>query len=73
MLKTKTMLVCITTFVITLLIVNTIVWYLTGIITFRESFSHGATIIIMLSVGWIPAVIVSDDYHNRIKLINNLK
>jgi uncharacterized membrane protein required for colicin V production len=66
MLKTKTMLVCITTFVITLLIVNTIVWYLTDIITFKQSFSHGATIFTMLLIGWIPAVIVADDYYHRI-------
>ena len=66
MIKTKTMLVGITTFVITLLIVNTIVWYLTGAITFKQSFGHGATIFIMLVVGWIPSVIVSNDYYNRI-------
>lgn len=66
MLKTKTMLVCITTFVITLLIVNTIVWYLTDIITFKQSFTHGATIFTMLLIGWVPAVIVSDDYYHRI-------
>jgi len=42
MIKTKTMLVSISTFIITVLIFNTIVWYLEDTLTFKECFGHGA-------------------------------
>ena len=60
---TKTMLLGMTVFMITLLIVNAFVWYLADTITYKESFAHGATIVIMLVTGWIPSVIVSHDYY----------
>ena len=64
--NTKTMLVTITVFIITLLCLNTIVWWLESNITYKEAFSHGAFLFLTLFVGWIPAVIVGKDYHEYI-------
>ena len=66
MIKTKTMFVSITVFIITLLFVNTIVWYLADTITYKECFYHGGTLFTMLLIGWIPALVVGDDYYKRI-------
>ena len=63
--KTKVMLAIIATFIVTLFTVNTIVWYLQDTATFKQSFGHGATIGIMLIVGWIPAVIVGYDVNDK--------
>lgn len=66
MIKTKTMLVSVSTFIITVLIFNTIVWYLEDTWTFKECFAHGATIGMSVIFGWLPAYIVADDYYKRI-------
>jgi hypothetical protein len=65
--KTKVMLAIIATFIITLFTVNTIVWYLQDTATFKQSFSHGATIGIMLIVGWIPAIIVGYEVNYKLE------
>ena len=66
MVPTKTMLVSISVFIITLLLINTVVWYLQDTWTFKACFSHGATIFVTLIIGWIPAGIVGKDYYTRI-------
>jgi NhaP-type Na+/H+ or K+/H+ antiporter len=42
--NTKIMLATVTTFILTVIFVNTIVWYLEDTWTFKECFAHGATI-----------------------------
>jgi len=66
MIKTKTMLVSISTFIITVLIFNTIVWYLEDTLTFKECFGHGATLGFSVIFAWLPAYIVGNDYYKRI-------
>ena len=66
MIKTKTMLVSVSTFIITVIIFNTIVWYLEDTWTFKECFTHVATMCFTLVFGWLPAYIVGNDYYKRI-------
>ena len=64
--NTKTMLLSVCVFIITVLIFNTIVWYLEDTWTFKECFAHGATIGFSVIFGWFPAAIVARDYYVRI-------
>ena len=64
--NTKTMLLSICVFIITVLICNTLVWYLEDTWTFKECFAHGATIGFSVIFGWLPSAIVARDYYVRI-------
>jgi len=64
--NTKTMLLSICVYIITVLLFNTIVWYLEDTWTFKECFAHGATIGFSLIFAWVPATIVARDYYTRI-------
>ena len=66
MVKTKTMLLSITVFIITVVIFNTLVWYLQDTWTFKECFGHGATLGFSVIFAWLPAYIVGNDYYKRI-------
>ena len=64
--NTKTMLLSICVFIITVLLFNTIVWYLEDTWTFKECFKHGATLGMSVIFGWLPATIVGRYYYTRI-------
>ena len=64
--NSKIMLATVTTFILTVILLNTIVWYLEDTWTFKECFAHGATIGFSLIFGWVPATIVARDYYTRI-------
>lgn len=64
--NTKTMLLSICVFITTVLLFNTIVWYLEDTWTFKECFKHGATLGTSVIFGWLPATIVGRDYYKRI-------
>lgn len=64
--NTKTMLLSICVFITTVLLFNTITWYLEDTLTFKECFKHGATLGMSVIFGWLPATIVGRDYYTRI-------
>jgi hypothetical protein len=64
--NTKTMLLSICVFITTVLLFNTITWYLEDTWTFKECFKHGATLGMSVIFGWLPATIVGRDYYTRI-------
>lgn len=64
--KTKIMIAVIATFIITVLLINTIVWYLQeDSWTFKMCMSHGATMMVSFLFGWIPAIFVGYDLNER--------
>ena len=64
--NSKIMLATVTTFIITVIFVNTIVWYLEDTWTFKECFAHGATIGFSVIFGWIPAIFVGQDVDEKL-------
>mgnify|MGYP000007414215 CR=1 FL=1 len=64
--NTKTMVLSICTFILTVILINTLTWYLEDTWTFKESFAHGATIGLSLIFGWIPAAVIARDFYHRI-------
>lgn len=63
---TKIMLAVIATFLITWLVIGTIGWLLSDL-SLKESMTHGGTLMILMLVGWIPAVIVGADINEQLK------
>lgn len=63
--QTKLMLAVIATFLITWCVLGSI-GYLLSDLSFRDCLTHGATLMIMMLVGWIPAVIVGSDIHEEL-------
>lgn len=63
--STKLMLAVIATFLITWCVLGSI-GYLLSDLSFRDCLTHGATLMIMMLVGWIPAVIVGSDIHEEL-------
>ena len=66
MVNTKTMVLSICIFILTVILINTLTWYLVDTLTFKESFAHGATIFLSLIFGWVPAAIIGREYYTRI-------
>lgn len=64
--NTKTMLLGMSIFIITVLLINTVVWYLEDTWTFKDCFAHGGTIGVSFIFGWLPAAVVGHDYYKRI-------
>ena len=63
---TKIMLATVATFILTVIFINTIVWYLEDTWTFKECFAHGATIGISVIFGWLPATFVGRDIYEKL-------
>ena len=59
--------VVIATFIITVLLINTTVWWLQDTWSFKKCFSHGATMGIGFIFGWIPSVFVGYDLDDKLK------
>ena len=58
--STKLMLAVIATFLITWCVMG-LIGYLLSDLSFKQCLTHGATLMILLLIGWIPAVIVGCD------------
>ena len=63
--QTKLMLAVIATFLITWCVMG-LIGYLLSDLSFRDCMTHGATIIIMFIIGWIPASIVGYDVNEQL-------
>lgn len=63
--STKIMLAVIVTFLITWCVMGLIGWCLSDL-SFRDCLTHGATLMLMLFLGWIPAIIVGNDIHDEL-------
>ena len=64
--NSKIMLATVTTFILTVIFINTIVWYLEDTWTFKECFAHGATIGVSVIFGWLPAIFVGQDINEKL-------
>jgi len=64
--STKLMLAVIATLLLTWCVMGTIGWCLSDL-SFRDCITHGGTLMLMLIVGWIPAIIVGDDVNDHLK------
>lgn len=64
--STKLMLAVIATLLITWCVMGTIGWCLSDL-SFRDCITHGGTLMLMLIVGWIPAIIVGNDVDDHLK------
>ena len=60
------MLAVIATLLTTWIVMGTIGWCLSDL-SFRDCITHGGTLMLMLIVGWIPAIIVGDDVNDHLK------
>ena len=63
--STKLMLAVIATFLITWCVLGSI-GYLLSDLSFRDCLTHGATLMILLLIGWIPAIVVGNDVHDEL-------
>jgi len=64
--STKLMLAVIATLLTTWCVMGTIGWCLSDL-SFRDCITHGGTLMLMLIVGWIPAIIVGNDVDDHLK------
>lgn len=64
--STKLMLAVIATLLITWCVMGLIGWCISDL-SFKDCLTHGGTLMLMLIVGWIPAIIVGNDIdeHNK--------
>ena len=63
--STKLMLAVIATFLITWCVLGSI-GYLLSDLSFRDCLTHGATLMLMLLLGWIPAIVVGNDVNDQL-------
>jgi hypothetical protein len=63
--STKLMLAVIATFLSTWCVLGLIGWCLSDL-SFRDCLTHGATLMLMLIFGWIPAVFVGSDFSEHL-------
>jgi len=63
---TKIMLAIIASLLTTWTSFSFIGWSLSDL-SFKECFTHGATLMLMLIFGWIPAIIIAYDLEERFK------
>ncbi len=59
------MLAVIATFLITWIVLGTIGWCMSDL-SFRDCLIDGPTIVIMLVLGWVPAIIVGSDVQEHL-------
>jgi hypothetical protein len=62
--STKIMLAVIATIITTWTLISLIGWMLFDA-SLRECYTHGATLMLMLIFGWIPAIIVGTDLKDK--------
>ena len=59
------MLAVIATFLITWCVLG-LIGYLLSDASYRDCMTHGATLILMLIFGWIPAIVVGNDVNEQL-------
>jgi fucose permease len=64
--STKIMLAVIATFLITWCVMGLIGWMLSDL-SYKECMTHGATLMLLLLFGCIPAIIVGNDLDNKLE------
>lgn len=64
--STKIMLACLATFLLTWLLLSSIVYLLSSDISFREVAGAIPMIMFMVFIGWIPATIVGIDINSKL-------
>jgi len=62
----KCMMVAIATYLLTWFVLSLIV-YLLNDMTLKATMSHPFMLFIMFIAGWIPAVVITNDYNDRLK------
>lgn len=63
--STKLMLAVIATFLSTWCVLGLIGWCLSDL-SFRDCLTHGATLMILMIVGWIPSIVVGNDVYEQL-------
>ena len=63
--STKLMLAVIATFLSTWCVLG-LIGYLLSDLSFRDCLTHGATLMLMLLLGWIPAIVVGNDVNDQL-------
>ena len=63
--STKLMLAVIATLLLTWCVMGLIGWCLSDL-SFRDCLTHGATLMLMLLLGWVPAIIVGNDVNDQL-------
>jgi hypothetical protein len=62
--STKLMLAVIATFLSTWCVLGLIGWCLSDL-SFRDCLTHGGTLMVLMLVGWIPAIVVGNDVNDH--------
>jgi hypothetical protein len=63
--STKLMLAVIATTLITWCVMGLIGWCISDL-SFRDCLTHGGTLMLMMIIGWIPAIIVGSDISDHL-------
>ena len=63
--STKLMLAVIATLLITWIVMGTIGWCVSDL-SFRDCLTHGGTLMLMMIIGWVPAIIVGNDVNDHL-------
>ena len=63
--STKLMLAVIATLLITWIVMGTIGWCVSDL-SFRDCLTHGGTLMLLMIIGWIPAIIVGNDVNDHL-------
>jgi hypothetical protein len=61
--STKLMLAVIATFLITWCVMG-LIGYALSDLSFRDCLTHGATLMLLMIIGWLPAIIVGNDVND---------
>tara|TARA_R110000868_G_scaffold185788_4_gene427809 strand:- start:38 stop:241 length:204 start_codon:yes stop_codon:yes gene_type:complete len=64
--STKLMLAIIATLLTTWCVMGLIGWCVSDL-SFRDCLTHGGTLMLMMVIGWIPAIIVGSDVNDHLK------
>jgi hypothetical protein len=64
--STKIMLAVLATLLITWCVIGLIGWMLSDL-SYRDCMTNGGTLLLMLFLGWIPAIIVGADINEQLK------
>jgi hypothetical protein len=63
--STKLMLAVIATFLITWCVMG-LIGYLLSDLSYRDCMTHGATLMLLMIIGWIPAIVVGNDVNDHL-------
>lgn len=63
--STKLMLAVIATFLITWCVMG-LIGYLLSDASYRDCMTHGGTLMLLMIIGWIPAIVVGNDVNEQL-------